>query len=154
MMKRFFFCFLATLALGPAPALAQSDPDWARYTGARFATSVEYPAALFPDSSEPDNGDGLTLSDPARAAKLAVWGSYNALNQSPYEALCPARCGGETYRVKQKAFAVSSGIADGMVYYTKCLAAGDQFHCFRIDYKSEDKPIFDPVTSRIARSLR
>lgn len=53
------------------------------YTNARFGTSVTFPDEVFSQQSQPPaNGDGMTFLVPD-GASLAIYGSNNALEQTP-----------------------------------------------------------------------
>lgn len=156
---RLLFLITFTLAYAAQGAVAsERDLRWSRYTNERFGASIEYPAALFPDPAEHStNGDGIRLSNARSRAVLSVWGSNNALDQTPYLAICMSGCPGETYRLDRPSVAVSSGLTDGRIYYEKCIANGrsaESFHCFRLEYPASDKASFDPVLARMAKSLR
>jgi len=152
---------LITLSLAYAAqgaVASERDLRWSRYTNERFGASIEYPTALFPDPADlPENGDGARFSDARTGAVLLVWGSHNSLGQTPYQSICMSGCPGETYKLDQPGLGVSSGLAEGRIYYEKCLVSGGKsggFHCFRLEYAPSEKALFDPVVSRIAKSLR
>ena len=124
----------------------------------RFGTQIEYPAHLFdPDKAvESINGDGTTFGPNAHGARLMVWGSQNVLDQTPHQNICGDGCRGETHAVRERLLGVSSGVADGTIYHSRCRIwpDGGLFRCFRIEYPETRRAIYDPVTARIGNSLR
>ncbi|MDF0599360.1 hypothetical protein P1J78_01315 [Psychromarinibacter sp. C21-152] len=57
--------------------------DWQTYTNARFGTTIDYPAARFDPMPPPQNGDGRSFEARDGGGSFAVWGSYNALEDTP-----------------------------------------------------------------------
>src|SRR5690348_10551026 len=65
-------------------ALALALPARAgSYTNARFGYTLIYPNDRFTPQPEAENGDGRHFTARSGAADLAVWGAYNALEQTP-----------------------------------------------------------------------
>jgi hypothetical protein len=69
----FFILLFSTVVFG------QTNYD--TYGNARFGYSISYPSNLIPQG-ESENGDGQAFETKDKSAKLTVWGSHNALDQS------------------------------------------------------------------------
>jgi hypothetical protein len=67
------------LALATLTASACADS----YENARFGYHLTYPTGLFAPQPESDNGDGRHFKARNGGADIAVWGAFNALEQSP-----------------------------------------------------------------------
>lgn len=145
--------FLPALLLA-APAAADS------YVNPRFGTSIKFPAAVFSQPQPPpDNGDGQRWRSPD-GAELAVFGSYNALEQAPadfFGELVESRKQTTklTYSRVQDRWGVVSGFAGQLVYYEKYLfGAGDEIiHGVILSYPADSKAKYDPLVGPIANSL-
>src|SRR5258708_1624236 len=105
------------------PALADS------YTNARFGYTLSYPAGLFAPQRESDNGDGRHFKALHGGADLAVWGGYNANDQSAGDIAdgVASNClpAPQPYRlVRPTVVVVSCPTADGVVYHKTYIRAG------------------------------
>lgn len=147
---------LIAFALQAIPAVAQER--WTLHVNSRFGTQIEYPAHLFDRDKAVDseNGDGTTFGPNADGAKLLVWGSWNALTQTPHQNICGDGCHGETFAVRERFVGISSGVVDGTIYYSRCRMShdGGLFRCFRLEYPAARRATYDPVAARISNSLR
>ena len=59
-------------------------------------------------------------------------------------------------RVTRSFFAISSE-RRGLIFYSRCnfsAEAGGAIHCFDLVYRQDEKRAWDPVVTRISRSLR
>lgn len=131
----------------------------ATYANARFGYWLDYPAQLMVPGREADNGDGREFHAHHGAAKMAAWGGYNALDQSPaqiaqdYEKGC--RGGKIGYRVaRPRLVAFSCVMPGGRVLYQKTLIGGDVLATIRFDYPLAERATWDPVVNMVAGSLR
>lgn len=139
------------LAVGPAAA-----EDWSRYTNARFGFAVDVPPG-FADRGGSDNGDGEVFSTPT--ATLTVFGQ-NLVRD--FEAEVRGRQGAAgaegwniTYQVSTPARASYSGKRGARILYVRMIAlcGGDAFGAFEIEYSAAELAAFDPVVTRMMRSM-
>ena len=138
---------VAGLCAISAPALADG------YTNARFGYTLTYPARMFTPLPEADNGDGRHLKALSGGADLAVWGAYNALNQSANDIAngVASNCAPspQPYRlVKPTVVVVSCPPANGILYH-KTYIRGDVLTTFELTYPASEKSLWDPVVGKI-----
>jgi hypothetical protein len=133
---------------------------WMRYENGRFGTALDLPATFRPVDPPLENGDGRQFQD-ENGTTVLVSGSY-----SP-EALMTtfedyklglaedARRNGLdiVYQKSGKGWIVFSGQKNGRLVYTKAIDGCGAAHEFTIDYAAEKKRDFDPVVSRMSKSL-
>lgn len=128
------------------------------YENDRFGTSATFPAEIFSqEQPPPDNGDGQRwLSDDG--ASLAIFGSYNVLDETPASKEAAARVNGDrkvTYSRTGQDWLVLSGTDDDRVFYERYVfGPTDIVHGIVIDYPASLKAKYDPLVGSIARSLR
>ena len=128
------------------------------YENDRFGTSATFPADIFSqEQAPPDNGDGQRwLSDDG--ASLAVFGSYNVLDETPASREAEARVNGErkvTYSRTGQDWVVLSGTDGDRVFYERYVfGPTDIVHGLVIEYPASLKAKYDPLVGSIARSLR
>jgi hypothetical protein len=137
--------FLAALT---APALADS------YTNARFGYTLTYPGGLFAPQPESDNGDGRHFTALHGGADLAVWGGYNANDQSASDIaeVAASNClpAPQPYRlVKPTVVVVSCRAADGVVYHKTYIRA-DVLTTFELTYPASERARWDAVVGKLA----
>lgn len=149
---------LATMLPAISLALALAAPAVAKpfiYTNARFGTSVTFPHDIFVDRAPPPaNGDGMTFTA-ADGASLAVYGSNNALEQTPAQ-LADFNSEGMdvTYRKVGKDWVVLSGHDGHSIFYQRLeFGRGGVIHAFLLKYPATAKTKYDPLIGRIADSL-
>ena len=146
----------STLALAPVTA-ASAEP--VSYSNPRFGTTVTFPGEVFSQPQPPPvNGDGMTFMSPD-GARLAVWGGFNALEQTPKELadwevenLNP---GSEvTYRRIAKDWVVLSGFDGDKVFYKRFkFGTRDIIHGLLLTYPKSRKATYDRLVGRIADSF-
>ena len=137
-----------------APATAA---DWGHYDNARFGYGLDIPPG-FEAEGESDNGDGQVFSTPT--AKLTVFGGNivegdfeSAVKQSQMWA------GDQgwtiTYQVTTPSKASFSGTAGARILYVRLIAlcGGSALGAFQIEYSRADLTAFDPIVTRLVRSL-
>ena len=133
---------------------AQRDLDW-RVFSDRYGTRVDYPAAIFSETSALAE-NGLTLARPDGRARLRVFAVSNDRGDTPRSFLrrqFPFDRATLSYdRVTPSFFAVSAR-RQGQIVYTRCNFA-QGIHCIELAYPISEKRAFDPVTTRISLSLR
>lgn len=150
---RTLFAALAYLALVQA-ATAESPT----YTNERFGTSATFPADIFSKQQEPpENGDGLTWhSDDG--ASLAIFGSYNVLDETPKSRQAEAKVAGSrevTYSKVGKNWLILSGFEGETVFYERYLFAGSgTVHGVVLKYPRSLKAKYNPLSAKIAASLK
>ena len=153
--RRALLIALALIAF-TAPAVAS---DWKPYGNARFQYWIDIPPG-FTRLKESENGDGGVSSSSDDRAKLSVWAGY------PTEGSFAAAVGwridqdrsnGWTipYRKQQTNWAAWSGIKGDRIFYERAIPVCDDATAhFRLEYDKERKKAFDPIVSRLVKSLR
>lgn len=127
------------------------------YENDRFGTSATFPTDIFSrEQVPPENGDGLRwLSDDG--ASLAVFGSYNVLDETPKTREAAAKAEKDrpvTYSQTGKDWVVLSGIDGDHVFYERYVfGPTDIVHGIVIEYPTSLKAKYDPLVGSIARSL-
>ncbi|TDR88247.1 hypothetical protein [Enterovirga rhinocerotis] len=140
----------------PLPARAEA---WQRYVNERFGAAVEYPERFSVQLEPPANGDGQRFRTADGRAELAVFGFYNALEETPKAMTTSRRRDGMAYSyvaATADSF-VLSGRKEGRIGYERCLRSRQDrtiFVCFDITYPDAEAGAYDPIVSRISRSLR
>jgi hypothetical protein len=156
---------LATASLVTAEARApgqQSDGlDWQRLTIETFGTEVDYPAAIFTVADgASEKGVGQRLRSADGRAVLTVYARENDTSDTPASYLKSnlrlARSALDYERVTAAFFAISS-VRQGVIYYSRCNFSsemGGAVHCFDLVYPQREQRAWDPIVTRISRSLR
>lgn len=162
-MKKQLACLALTMfALVGMPAaelLAQTE-NWRTYANPRFGTRADYPAHLFTDAAPPPaNGDGQTFTTADGKAKLSIYGSFNATDETPrsYVENYIRPDGKLAYELIRDTYFVASAERGGRIHYMRCnFTRGDPgiIRCFAIDYPAAEKQRWDAIVKRIASSLR
>ena len=156
---------LGFLAL--AGAAAAGDLRWTRYDNGRFGYSIDVPAGLFAMQPAPENNDGRDFAGRDGRSHLVVWGSYNALEQSPAEYAAffaeDAGYGRVTYKVVKDDWLVLSGFRPSprsdkpseRIFYMRVMFNRDHsaMSHFEISYEADDKARFDPVVARLVATM-
>jgi len=155
--RRQFGFALAGLASGLAtPSAAQG---WRSYANPRFGTTIEYPES-FRHGRPPENGDGLGFTA-ADGAVFSVWGSHNVLEhdlkgleQFIREETTPGKR--ITYDARGANWFVIAGVHDDNTFYECYLIShhGRIVNGFTMQYLSRLKATYDPIVTRMSRSLR
>ena len=149
---------LAFTVLAVAVALAGSASA-ATYANARFGYWIDYPADLIVPGRESDNGDGREFHAQGGTVRIATWGEYNALDQTPGQLAQVSekdcQSGKIAYHVaKSRLVAFSCVMPGGRILYQKTLIGGDVLATVRFEYPSAERAKWDPVVNRVAGSLR
>jgi len=145
-----------TLVVLTAPAIAS---DWQPYGNARFQYWIDVPPG-FTGVKESENGDGGSSSSPDGRAELRVWGSY--LTEGSFAAEVSWRIDQDrsngwiiAYRKQEVNWAIWSGTKGDRIFYERAIpVCGDATAYFRLEYDKELKRAFDPIVSRLVKSLR
>jgi serine/threonine-protein kinase len=151
---------LCLAGAGPALSAPAAAQTWRTYRNPRFGTTIEYPDRFRP-GRPPDNGAGLgfTASD---TASFSVYGSHNALDHDikGLEAFVRENLtAGEriTYSARGANWFVLAGVAgNDMIFYDRHLLShgGRIVNGFQMLYPSRLKALYDPIVTRMSRSLR
>ena len=153
MAVRLVLCLIA--ALLPGIALAAG---WTRYVNVRFGYGVDVPPG-FSAIREAENSDGGTATAADGHAVLSAWGT-NLLDQS-FVSEVGSRLSGDAgdgwaigYKLVAAKGASWSGAKGGRIFYARAIPkCRDRAAFMRIEYDASAKAAFDPVVSRLARSL-
>ena len=141
---------------GRQPAL-----DWQTFLVPEFGTTVEYPASIFsvPDGKA-EKGLGQRFNSADGRSVLTIYTRENAAGDTPASYLRNNLRTGRSVldyeRVTRSFFAISSE-RRGLIFYSRCnfsAEAGGDIHCFDLVYPQDEKRAWDPVVTRISRSLR
>lgn len=151
---------LATAALALLLASAPvSAAEWRTYVNGRYGTTVDIPFDVFLAEPEAENGDGRRFVSRDGSASLTVFAGANVDRRSLSELVRAARVDAAdervTYERKGGRWYVLSGYAGPKVFYRKLLFSPDRevVHTIEIVYPAVAKPLYDPLTARIANSL-
>ena len=140
-------------------ALAKDDHTWTTYANDRFGVSICYPADLVHAEPPPENDDGRSFVA-KDGAKIATWGSYNALASSLAESAqedvkrLAGSAGQVTYEIVRKDFYVLSGRNGGMVFYNRTALSHGTYSSIEITYPAGDSKIWSGITAHISKCFR
>jgi hypothetical protein len=147
---------LATISGG---AFAQPRETWKTYFNSRYGTSIAYPSRFKP-GRPPDADDGLSFTADD-GAKLAVWGSFNALEHdvAGLEAFLredPKEGEKVTYRAAGRNWVVLSGTRGDRLFYKRYVLShrNEVENAFEISYSAALATAYGPIVARLAKSLR
>jgi hypothetical protein len=131
---------------------------WATYANPRFGTTVDYPADIFPQRDPPpENGDGQAFRSRDGHARLLVWGSFNAREDTP-EATCSSSSSRAASPIGRSRGATSRCQGcNGDIFYQRCNFPAKRdgvVDCFETTYPATDKATMDRVVTRLSRSVR
>jgi hypothetical protein len=164
-MHRMVLSALLLILAANTPAVADTltpvGGGWSRYANERFGTSLDVPTDLFEAQEPPANGDGRTFRG-EDGAQLEVYGTYaNSAIMLPFEAykdnlLKEAEADGlaVTYKRGGDGWLVYSGLKGPDIVYVKVIDSCEAAHLFRIVYPADRKHFYDPIVTRLSRTLR
>jgi hypothetical protein len=120
---------------------------------ARFGYSISYPVDILYPQGEADNGDGQEFLSKNADAKLLVYATNNALNESLEDQYLEISRGGMsdnpkrvvTYKTLKNNWYVVSGYNSGKVFYQKTILHNDQFQTLYFEYDENKKNIYDSL---------
>jgi hypothetical protein len=142
-----------------APAAA-AEPGWRTYADVNSGTRVEYPANIFSSAEGPfqiEPGERFGSAD--GRARLAIFTMKPHKSRSPAEFIARnlqvPRSSLHYERIAPSFFAIS-GFHGAEVYYVRCNSASDRsvLHCIYLVYPAAEKRAWDPIVTRISRTLR
>ena len=155
-ISKYMLTFVIIVLAGSLPARA----EWQVYENPRFGFTFTYPAHIFTPEPEPENGDGNRFFSIDAEAVLTVWGSYNALDQTPRTYFKWARdeigvVDNVTYKRIAKDWMVISGFKGDLVYYEKTIFSCnfDRLTSISITYPASRKKDYDGLIGKITKSL-
>ncbi|WP_353646680.1 hypothetical protein [Mesorhizobium sp. WSM2239] len=146
---------LSALMLFFAQARAQ---EWQRFGIERFGFVFDVPPE-FELTQRSESGDGAAFHSPD-GALLAVWGinleQGDFLSRIKDQISQDEKEGWEfTYRRLTREWASYSGIKDDQIRYVRAITVcGDRAALFLMDYSRDKKVAYDPVVTRMVRSLK
>jgi hypothetical protein len=149
---------LSMAAASPAAA-APGAAGWGQYRNTHVGVAFDFPGHIFPMDSAEQGRDGTVFTSADGRSRIRVFGFANEGRHTPARYLKRIARPDEanfTYVRTTSRFFVASGTRDGMIFYRRCNFAGGngQVGCLQLDYPQRDKRAFDPVVTRISRSLR
>lgn len=151
--------FVTLLGLS-LPAVSAKSESWRIYTNPRFGSAVEYPERFHP-LPPPENGDGQAF-EASDGGQLSISGSHNINDDTPesFERFLRESADNAYADVKYRAIGpnwlVLSGLRNGKLYYDRVLFdhRSNTIHHLAISYPPDQRQSYDPVVTRMARSLR
>lgn len=154
---RAFAVFFGLLALQCAQAHAV---DWKRYDNPRFGTVILVPSGFVAETPSV-NGDGASFVSADGRARIAVYASRApsvvTVDFDGYREWLAAEVGiAISYRAHGRGWFVISGRKGKDITYIKVVAGCTDrsvAHHVRISYPADEKQKYDPIVSRVARSL-
>ena len=151
---------LAAVAFCVASGQATADDlRWATLHNARFGSSIEFPSGLFTDFDPPRDGSGAMLFRTSDGSAYVYLSGVSRSNMvEPHLALqdrVAAADGAVDYARATSSFYALSRINRGAVHYTRCnYSARADVACFEISYPQVEAKWWDPVVTRMSRSLK
>jgi hypothetical protein len=135
--------------------------DWQTFQVPEFGTTVDYPAGIFSIADgQAEMGTGQRFISTDGRAVLTIYTRENEDADTPASYLKKNLRLGRTAldyeRVARAFFAISSN-QRGLVLYSRCnfsSDAGGAIHCFDLVYPRAEERTWDPIVTRISRSLR
>ena len=156
-----FAVALVTLA-GLSPSHAQ-QPDgtvgWTTFSVPQFGTRLVYPASIFPVvEGKSEKGIGKRFRSNDGRALISIYSTPNDARETPISYLRNnlrrPRSALQYRRVTSSFFAISEETKD-KIYYSRCnFSNSGAIHCFDLVYPYREKRAWDPIVTRISRSLR
>ena len=149
----------AAMLIAPSHA-APSDPGWRPFSDPSSGTRVDYPANIFSvEEGAFEMAPGQRFGTADGRAHFAVFTMKAEKSGSPAafvaRNLQVPRAALDYRRVSAKFFALS-GIHEGQIYYVRCNSGSDRsvLHCIYLIYPAAEKRAWDPIVTRISRTLR
>ena len=139
---------------------ALPEPGWREYTEAGSGTRVEYPANIFSVAEGAfQHAPGERFGTADGRAHLVVFTMTAEKSGSPAAFIARnlqvPRAALHYQRIAPRFFALS-GVHDQDIYYVRCNSGADRtiLHCIYLIYPVADKQAWDPIVTRISRTLR
>ncbi|MDS1029959.1 hypothetical protein RDV78_05540 [Bacillota bacterium LX-D] len=128
---------------------------YSTYTNERFSFSMEYPSH-FETAEEPANNDGRIFYSPDKKAKMTVFASYNAADEtlrSLYNDEIDSHSN-VTYKVKRRDWFVVSGIDGETIFYKKIMMEDDVIYTFLLECPQDEKSYYAPIIEHIVKTFK
>lgn len=161
--RRYVRGFAVTIAIGvyASSTAMWAQERWATYANPRFGTTADYPADLFTlRDPPPENGDGQSFRTADGRARLSIYGAHNADGDTPQSYVDKyVDLQGAVVSLKRVTarFYVVSGTRERSIFYERCnfpSVADGIVDCLTVTYPPQEKTAWDPVVTRLSRSLR
>ena len=153
------------LSVPSGEGLRAQGLGWQTYQDATLGFQIEYPAAIFVNTTYDETG-GVTLSTADGRARLQITGGPNALNLTPSEAADELARSPDvrevTYRRIGNSWIVLSGYLrerpggnEGDIFYARIEFSPDRraISGFRMEYPPSYRYLIDSLIGPIGRSL-
>ena len=151
---------VASAAMVAPSHAAAPDPGWRPFSDPSSGTRVDYPANIFSvEEGAFEMAPGQRFGTADGRAHFAVFTMKAEKSGSPAafvaRNLQVPRAALDYRRVSAKFFALS-GVHEGQIYYVRCNSGSDRsvLHCIYLIYPAAEKRAWDPIVTRISRTLR
>ncbi|RKE37881.1 hypothetical protein B0G76_4162 [Paraburkholderia sp. BL23I1N1] len=155
---------MAAATSGPQAKLSiqqrnQVDEHVATYGNVRYQYTIDYPGDLLVPGQEADDSDGLVFSAKSGMARVAVWGRFNANEDTSAQILHGEEqgpCAGmpASYEVsKRDLVAFSCQTPKNEIVYEKMIIHGDTLVAVQFIYPAAEQAMWSPVIKQMSSSL-
>jgi hypothetical protein len=132
---------------------AASAASWRNYRIPETGTSVDIPSSIFTREAGRPEGYGMRASTGDGRADLTVQAvTSDGRSPAAFLALKNPPPGIIYKRITSRFFVVSS-IRRDKIWYNRCNFGRSYVHCVLINYPAAEKRQWDPVVTRISRTL-
>jgi hypothetical protein len=155
-----FMVFAGPPSRPSSPPSKQGSKPAAIYANVRYGYTIEYPKDLLAPGQEADNSDGLVFSAKSGKGQVAVWGEYNANDDTPAQILSseeqrPCEGARASYEVGKRDFvAFSCQTPKNEIVYEKMIIHGDTLVAVQFTYPVAEQATWSHVIKQMAGSLR
>ncbi|KAE8756103.1 hypothetical protein FSO04_30840 [Paraburkholderia madseniana] len=155
-----FMVFAGPQAKLSNPPRKQAGKPAATYANVRYAYTIDYPDDLLFAGREADNSDGVVFSAKSGKTQVAVWGRFNANEDTPAQILhseeeLPCAGARASYEVsKRDLVAFSCQTPKNEIVYEKMIIHGDTLVAVQFTYPVAEQATWSPVIKQMAGSLR
>lgn len=141
------------IALYATLSVARAE-SWTTYRIPETRTSVDIPVSVFTEPAGKPDGYGEQFRSSDGSADLTVQAVDNRQGLSPAAFLAsrqpPSRI---VYKRITPSFFVVSSVKRDKIWYDRCNFSRGYVHCVLINYPAAQKRQWDPIVTRISRSL-
>lgn len=125
------------------------------YKNARYGFSIAYPNYLV-KRQEPDNGDGIILTNEDGSVRLVVSGINNVLNETPASACNDAlkNIGKVSYKAQSGNWFVLSWVEGNKIVYAKYVVGPGSINTYVFEYPASKKDSYQEVMSKLNSSFK
>jgi len=135
-------------------------PTWRTYVDPRNQTTVDVPVSLLVPAGNSAKGTGERYKGTDDRVSLSIYSLPNESGEVPAGYLDAnlkvGRSQIQYQRIARSFFAISME-RNGLIYYSRCnfvRRSAPSIHCIDLEYPQEYKRAWDPIVTRISRSLR